>query len=233
MHERIYNFIKAQVKEGGQAYVVCPMVEENDTDLLKSAKEYSSFLSEKLFPLKVGMLHGKMKDAEKNEVMDKFKEGEFHVLVSTTVIEVGVDVPNANLMIVENAERFGLSQLHQLRGRVGRGERESYCVLFASTKNQEAISKLRVIESSNDGFYISEQDLLMRGPGDYFGTRQSGFPALKNSNPVSEVELLYKSKESVELIVSGELSVTTEEEKLVNLGIKKMYDIGNDFGVIN
>jgi ATP-dependent DNA helicase RecG len=165
--------------------------------------------------------------------MDKFKDGQFDVLVSTTVIEVGVDVPNANLMVVENAERFGLSQLHQLRGRVGRGERESFCVLFASTKNQEAIAKLRVIESSNDGFYISEQDLLMRGPGDYFGTRQSGLPVLKNSNPVLEVELLYKSKEAVELIMNRQLCVTEKEKRCIDLEIKRMNEDENGYGIIN
>ncbi len=233
MHERIYNFIKKQAENGSQSYVVCPMVEESDTQNLKSAVEYSNVLSQKLHPLKVGLLHGKMKEAEKVSVMDSFKNGEFDVLVSTTVIEVGVDVPNASLMVIENAERFGLSQIHQLRGRVGRGTKESFCVLIANTKSQEAISKLRVIEASTDGFYISEQDLLMRGPGDYFGTRQSGLPPLKNANPVSEVELLYKTKEAWEMIVNGSFMISETENKLIDFGIKNMYSMDNNCNIIN
>ncbi len=233
MHERIYNFIKKQAQSGGQSYVVCPMVEESDTQNLKAAVEYSNILSQKLKPLKVGLLHGKMKETEKVSVMESFKNGDFDVLVSTTVIEVGVDVPNASLMVIENAERFGLSQLHQLRGRVGRGSRESFCILVANTKSQETISKLRVIESSTDGFYISEQDLLMRGPGDYFGTRQSGLPPLKNSNPVSEVELLYKTKEAWEMIVNRTLEIDDTEMELIDFGIKNMYNMDNNCNIIN
>ena len=233
MHERIYNFIKKQAENGSQTYVVCPMVEESDTQNLKSAVQYSELLSQKLAPLKVGLLHGKMKDLEKTQIMDSFKNAEFDVLVSTTVIEVGVDVPNASLMVIENAERFGLSQLHQLRGRVGRGTKESFCVLIANTKSQEAISKLRVIESSTDGFYISEQDLLMRGPGDYFGTRQSGLPPLKNANPASEVELLYKTKEAYEMIVNNTLQITENEKALIELGIKNMYNMDNNCNIMN
>lgn len=233
MHERIYNFIRKQAENGGQSYVVCPMVEENDTQNLKSAVEYSNVLTQKLAPLKVGLLHGKMKETEKNSVMDSFKNGELDVLVSTTVIEVGVDVPAASLMVIENAERFGLSQLHQLRGRVGRGQKESFCILVANTRNQETISKLKVIEKSTDGFYISEQDLLMRGPGDYFGTRQSGLPPLKNSNPVSEVELLYKTKEAWEMIENGTLAISNTENELISFGIKNMYNMDNNCNIIN
>ena len=233
MHERIYNFIKKQAENKSQTYVVCPMVEESDTQNLKSAVEYSSLLAKKLYPLKVGLLHGKMKDAEKTQVMDAFKNAEFDVLVSTTVIEVGVDVPNASLMVIENAERFGLSQLHQLRGRVGRGNKESFCILIANTKNDETIRKLRVIESSTDGFYISEQDLLLRGPGDYFGTRQSGLPPLKNANPTSEVELLYKTKEAYEMIVNNTLVITEQEKALIDFGIKNMYNMDNNCNIIN
>ena len=153
---KAYGFVKEQIKNGGQAYVVCPLVEENEELDLKSATEFAKELEKDLENVRVGLLHGKMKDAEKTKVMDDFKNKEFDVLVSTTVVEVGVDVPNATVMVIENAERFGLSQLHQLRGRVGRGERQSYCFMFAKTGNMQTIERLKVIEKSTDGFYISE-----------------------------------------------------------------------------
>lgn len=233
MHERVYSFIKKQAEMGQKTYVVCPMVEENEQENLKSAVNYSKLLAEKLLPLKVGLIHGKMKDTEKNEAMDNFKSGDTTVLVSTTVIEVGVDVPSAGIMVIENAERFGLSQLHQLRGRVGRGGNEAFCIMFTSSKSNETIKKLRVIESSTDGFYISEQDLLLRGPGDYFGTRQSGLPPIKNSNPISEVELLYKSKEAWEMVVNKTLEVTDTEKQLIIAGIENMVSEENNCNIIN
>ena len=164
-----------------------------------------------------------MKDAEKTKVMDDFKNKEFDVLVSTTVVEVGVDVPNATVMVIENAERFGLSQLHQLRGREGRGERQSYCFMFAKTGNMQTIERLKVIEKSTDGFYISEQDLKMRGPGDFFGSRQSGLPEIKGIFGEPDMEILEKTTEAVNLLVDKKLTITENERKLLNFIVKKEY----------
>ena len=221
--EKAYNFVKEQIKEGGQAYVVCPLVEESEELDLKSAKEFAEELSQTLHGVKVGLLHGKMKDAEKTKVMDSFKDKEFDILVSTTVVEVGVDVPNATVMIIENAERFGLSQLHQLRGRVGRGQRQSYCFMFAKTSNMQTIERLKVIEKSSDGFFISEQDLKMRGPGDFFGSRQSGLPEIKGVFGEPDMEILEKTTEAVTLLTDKKLSITENERKLLNFAVKKEY----------
>ena len=220
---KTYGFVKEQIKNGGQAYVVCPLVEENEELDLKSATEFAKELEKDLENVTVGLLHGKMKDAEKTKVMDDFKNKEFDVLVSTTVVEVGVDVPNATVMVIENAERFGLSQLHQLRGRVGRGERQSYCFMFAKTGNMQTIERLKVIEKSADGFYISEQDLKMRGPGDFFGSRQSGLPEIKGIFGEPDMEILEKTTEAVNLLVDKKLTITENERKLLNFIVKKEY----------
>ena len=220
---KAYGFVKEQIKNGGQAYVVCPLVEENEELDLKSATEFAKELEKDLENVRVGLLHGKMKDAEKTKVMDDFKNKEFDVLVSTTVVEVGVDVPNATVMVIENAERFGLSQLHQLRGRVGRGERQSYCFMFAKTGNMQTIERLKVIEKSTDGFYISEQDLKMRGPGDFFGSRQSGLPEIKGIFGEPDMEILEKTTEAVNLLVDKKLTITENERKLLNFIVKKEY----------
>ncbi|MBR4288845.1 MAG: hypothetical protein IKT50_05360, partial [Clostridia bacterium] len=172
MRERIYAFIRKHVLEGRQAYVVCPMVEEGELpENVKSAQQHAKLLQEKIFPdLRIGLLHGKMKSKDKDAVMSAFVAGNIDVLVSTTVVEVGVDVPNSVLMVVENAERFGLSQLHQLRGRVGRGKHKSYCILFDSEGTSASSERLKVMCETNDGFKISEADLKLRGPGDFFGS---------------------------------------------------------------
>lgn len=220
---RVYTFLENRIKDGQQAYVVCPLVEESEGLNVKDAVSFSEGLRLKFPDMEIGLLHGKMKDAEKEAVMERFSKGEISVLVATTVIEVGVDVPNATLMIVENAERFGLSQLHQLRGRVGRGEAESHCILFGATRNPETIERLKVIESSTDGFYISEKDLELRGPGDFFGTRQSGVPMLKTANPMADTALLYKAKEAVEDLLCGELVAEKQEKQLLNFVLKQQY----------
>ena len=160
--------------------------------------------------------------------MERFRNREIDILVATTVVEVGVDVANATVMIIENAERFGLSQLHQLRGRVGRGQEQSYCILFANTKNPETIRRLKVIEHSSDGFYISQQDLELRGPGDFFGTRQHGLPVLKTANPVRDMDLLYQSKEAVSLVISRKVALTGNQSKLLKFFINKMFYQEND-----
>lgn len=171
---KAYSFIKKEVAAGRQAYVICPMVEENETLELENVLDYAEKLKKELAGIKVSYLHGKMKPAEKNEIMEAFGRNEIQVLVSTTVVEVGINVPNATVMMVENAERFGLSQLHQLRGRVGRGSHQSYCIFMSSSKGKETKKRLEILNKSNDGFYIASEDLKLRGPGDLFGIRQSG-----------------------------------------------------------
>jgi len=188
--ERAYEFIRKHVSEGRQAYIVCPVIEQSETDL-KSAVEYKENIEVKYFPeFSVGLLHGKMTPADKDTVMNDFKEGRTDILVSTTVVEVGVDVPNAVVMMIENADRFGLSQLHQLRGRVGRGHEKSYCILVTDNHSDEAKKRLKIISSLTDGFRISEEDLKLRGPGDFFGNRQHGLPELKIADIASDTQML-------------------------------------------
>ncbi|MCI8562341.1 MAG: ATP-dependent DNA helicase RecG [Lachnospiraceae bacterium] len=170
-----YRFMEKQVREGHQVYIICPMVEESESSEAENVMDYTNTLREVLSPsIHVEYLHGKMRPALKNEIMESFASGKIDILVSTTVIEVGINVPNATVMMIENAERFGLAQLHQLRGRVGRGKAQSYCIFMAGNPSKETMERLRILESSNDGFYVARQDLKLRGPGDLFGIRQSG-----------------------------------------------------------
>ncbi len=202
MRERINKFAARLVSEGRQIYIVCPMIEESETMELKSALEYAEKLQTQVFPnLRVSHLHGKMKAAEKEAVMREFVAGNIDILVSTTVIEVGVDVPNAALMIIENAERFGLSQLHQLRGRVGRGAHKSYCVLFNGSSSQEAARRLKVLCKTNNGFEISEEDLRLRGPGDFFGSRQHGLPEMKLADLSCDMDTLSVAQEAAKRLL--------------------------------
>lgn len=192
---RLNGFIRKQVEAGHQVYIVCPAVEENEETSLKSAEAWAAALQQTVFPdFRVGLLHGQMKGSEKDAVMRRFSCGEIQVLVCTTVVEVGVDVPDATLMIVENAERFGLSQLHQLRGRVGRGKAKSYCVLLSDNRNPETRARLKALCSTNDGFRIAEQDLALRGPGDFFGKRQHGLPAFKVASLTCDLETLKEAQ---------------------------------------
>ncbi|MEZ5354585.1 MAG: ATP-dependent DNA helicase RecG [Bryobacteraceae bacterium] len=189
--DQVWSFVSAQVAEGRQAYVVYPVIEESETQAMKAAERAHADLSEKVFPgLKVGLLHGRMKPGDKEAAMQAFQRGDTHILVSTTVIEVGVDVPNATVMVIEQAERFGLAQLHQLRGRVGRGGEQSYCLLVTGKVSEAAKERLTAMVESNDGFYLSELDLRLRGPGEFFGTRQSGLPALRIANILRDREIL-------------------------------------------
>ena len=189
--EQVYSFLKRQVDEGRQAYVVYPVIEESETQAMKAAQKMYEHLSREVFPdLAVGLMHGRLGSDEKEAVMQRFKEGRVKILVSTTVIEVGVDVPNATVMVIEQAERFGLAQLHQLRGRVGRGAAQSYCILVTEKMNDTARERIRTLVESTDGFYISEIDLKLRGPGEFFGTKQSGLPSLRVANILRDTEIL-------------------------------------------
>lgn len=219
-HERIYAFIKKEVKKGHQCYIVCPMVEENeefDADR-KSAEEYFTLLSETVFSdCRCALLHGKMKQAKKDEVMTSFKNGETDILICTVVIEVGIDVPNANVIVIENAECFGLSQLHQLRGRVGRSDTLSHCILISDSKGEEASRRFSVLCETNDGFKIAQEDLELRGPGDFFGSRQSGLPTLKIASLMTDSRILYAARSEAEKILEEDPYL----EKKENLQIKK------------
>ncbi|MBE6948444.1 MAG: ATP-dependent DNA helicase RecG [Ruminococcaceae bacterium] len=217
---RVYNFVRKIVGAGNQVYIVCPMVEEGE-DLppeLKSVEEYGKQLKEEIFPdISVGIVHGKMKPKDKERVMSAFGAGETKILVSTTVIEVGVDVPNAVLMIVENADRFGLSQLHQLRGRVGRGKDKSYCILFKGAGGDISAQRLKILCSTNDGFEIAEEDLQLRGPGDFFGSRQHGLPETKISEYTRDIDL-------VKLAQQAALDTLADDPKLDKPENQKLYE---------
>ncbi len=199
----VYNFLRNVLKDGGQAYVVFPLVEESEAMDLKNAVAGFEHISREFPEFKAGLLHGKMKPDEKDRVMKAFESGEVHILVSTTVIEVGINVPNASVMIIEHAERFGLSQLHQLRGRIGRGSRQSYCILMADVKQTRiARERLSTMTSSNDGFHIAETDLRLRGPGDFLGTRQSGLPEFKFADLIEDEPMLCEAASLAEKILA-------------------------------
>ena len=211
-HPRVYNFIRKLVAEGRQAYIVCPMVEENDElpDERKAVTAYAQKLQAEVFPdLKVAFVHGKMKAKEKDAVMVAFAAHETDILVSTTVIEVGVDVPNAAVMVIENAERFGLSQLHQLRGRVGRGKHQSYCILISDNQNEETKQRLKVMTKTADGFKIAEEDLRLRGPGDFFGERQHGLPGLRVADIGCDTQLLKEAQAAAEALLAEDPELET------------------------
>ena len=201
--EGVYSFVAQQIAAGRQAYVVYPIVEESETTAdIKAAEKMYLHLSEKVFPqTRVGLLHGRLSAGIKEKIMQDFQTGELKILVATTVIEVGVDVPNASVMVIEQAERFGLAQIHQLRGRVGRGAEQSYCVLVTSKLGDVARERIRTLKESNDGFYIAEMDMRLRGPGEFFGTRQSGIPGLRLANIVRDTEILEQARtEALRLI---------------------------------
>jgi ATP-dependent DNA helicase RecG len=202
--EQVYSFLKKQVDLGRQAYVVYPVIEESETQAMKAAEKMHGHLSQVVFPdIPVGLLHGRLSTDDKEAAMEKFQRGETKILVSTTVIEVGVDVPNATVMVIEQAERFGLAQLHQLRGRVGRGRDQSYCILVTGKLNETARERIRTLVESNDGFYIAEMDMKLRGPGEFFGTRQSGLPALQIGNILRDADILELARNQAAAFVAN------------------------------
>lgn len=223
MRPRIYNFIRKHISQGRQAYIVCPLVEESESLDLKNASEYAKHLQNKVFPdFTVALLHGKQKTKEKEGIMSHFKAGQIDILVSTTVVEVGVDVPNANIMVIENAERFGLSQLHQLRGRVGRGDFKSYCILFNQSDSPLAKERMKTMCESNDGFVISEKDLKLRGPGDFFGTRQHGLPSMKIANLFTDIHILKEAQQAAEEIITADPALESDKHMSLKSKISKL-----------
>lgn len=221
MRERIYAFLEKNIKAGMQGYIVCPLVAETEKSDLENAEKLHEKLKKTYPHFNIGLLHGKMKAADKNEVMDSFVSGETDILVSTTVIEVGVNVPKSNIIIIENAERFGLSQLHQLRGRVGRGGDQAYCILVAHGKNDVTIKRMKTMCESNDGFYISEQDLKIRGPGDFFGTRQHGLPEMRIANLFSDGDVLIMAQNACDELLKSDRTLSRPE----NMRLKE-YALG-------
>ena len=222
---KAYDFIVNQVNAGHQAYVICPLVEETENTEGKNATDYAKELAQ-ILPehVKVGLLHGKMKNDKKNEVMEAFARNEIQVLVSTTVVEVGVNVPNATVMMIENAERFGLAQLHQLRGRVGRGDAQSYCIMINTSNTKAAKKRLEILNKSNDGFYIASEDLKLRGPGDFFGIRQSGDLAFDIGDIYQDATELQDAAESVKEILETDPELEQEEHGALKREMQKFVD---------
>ncbi len=224
MKERIYKFIEKQLVEQRQCYIVCPLIEESENLDINSAEEVYVYLKEEVFPdFNLGLLHGKMPPKEKDLVMEEFKKNRIQVLVSTTVIEVGVNVPNANIMVIFNAERFGLAQLHQLRGRVGRGEYQSYCILINESMNPISRERMRILQSSSDGFEISEKDLELRGPGEFFGTKQHGLPELKVANLVRDMKILKYAQRDAQEIIRMDSLLQSEEYRNLLLKVRDLF----------
>ena len=225
MRKRITAFIDKQVEAGGQVYVVCPLVEEGETGL-KSAEQHAKDLQNALPHRRVAVLHGRMKNADKDQVMRAFAARKYDILVATTVIEVGVDVPNANLMVVEDADRFGLSQLHQLRGRVGRGTRQSYCIFFGADKGEAARERLKILCKTGDGFEIARADLAQRGPGDFFGRRQHGLPALHVADLAADLALMQDAREEAEAILQHDPAL--EGYPVLRARVERMFAARDD-----
>ncbi|MCL2401210.1 MAG: ATP-dependent DNA helicase RecG, partial [Oscillospiraceae bacterium] len=204
---------------------ICPMVEEGEEDTLKSAKEHYDMLRTQIFPeLRVELVHGKMASRTKDAAMSAFTEGEADILVATTVVEVGVDVPNAALIIVENADRFGLATLHQLRGRVGRGAHKSYCILFGDTSRE----RLEIMRETNDGFKIAEEDLKLRGPGDFFGSRQHGLPEMRIANFAADMEILKSAQRAAETLLNADPQLNSPENRKLAEQIARLFEINAD-----
>lgn len=221
----MYKFIEDQIAQGRQAYLVYPLVEESEKlEDLKAATEMAEHFQNEVFPhLKVGLIHGRMRADEKQEIMERFKNNEINILVSTTVIEVGIDIPNASLILIEHAERFGLAQLHQLRGRVGRSHHKSYCLLIADPSNEDAVRRVKAMERTNDGFEIAEEDLAIRGPGEFFGTRQAGMPDLKVANLIRDARLLEIARTEAFRIAAEDPALVKPEHQMLKQILREKW----------
>ena len=223
---RAYEFVNKHIAQGRKFYVICSMIYKIDNEL-ENVLEYTQNIQRRFPGLTIRPLHGKMKPAEKESIMQEFSKNEIDILVSTVVIEVGVDVPNAVIMLIENAERYGLSQLHQLRGRVGRGKHKSTCILITPSKDVDTLDRLKAFASTSDGFKISEMDLKMRGPGDFFGNRQHGLPAMKIADLTSDMDLLYQAQNCAGRIINGEF----KEEDVVDMvmSTKRLFSRSDEY----
>lgn len=220
---KAYSFIEGEVKSGRQAYIICPMVEESEAIEAENVTEYAESLKRQLdTDIAVGCLHGRMKPKEKNLIMERFSKNEIQVLVSTTVVEVGVNVPNASVIMIENAERFGLAQLHQLRGRVGRGKHQSYCILVSPSKSRKTKERLDILNKSNDGFFIANEDMKLRGPGDLFGIRQSGLMEFKIGDIYTDAAILQNASEAAAIILKEDYDLEREENLMLRSRLEKM-----------
>jgi ATP-dependent DNA helicase RecG len=228
--ERLNGFIRKLASEGRQIFVVCPMVEENEElpTPMKSAEEHAKELAAAFPELRVACVHGKLKAKEKDAVMADFVSGETDVLVSTTVVEVGVDVPNAALMVVENAERFGLSQLHQLRGRVGRGEHKSWCILVSDAESDEVRARLDILCKTNDGFKVAEEDLRLRGPGDFFGSRQSGLPEMHVADLGADTQILQRAQQAALVLLEDDPELAQPENEALRQQVERLFRANAD-----
>ncbi len=222
-HERIYKFLRKNISNGRQCYIVCPLVEESESDLVPATEYYDYLKSTYFTDCTLGLLHGQMKPKDKDAVMKRFYAGEIDLLVSTVVIEVGVDVPNATVMVIENAERFGLSQLHQLRGRIGRGTEESTCVLLSDAQNDEAKERFDIMCKTTDGFLIAKKDLELRGPGDFFGSRQHGLPDMRVANLMTDTRILYEAQKTAKEIVDGSVELSEEEKNALQKEVDRLF----------
>jgi ATP-dependent DNA helicase RecG len=218
-----YEFIRRQVAEGRQAFIVYPLIEESEKMEAAAAVKEHERLSREVFPdLRVALLHGRIKGSEKDSIMRRFQAREFDILVSTAVIEVGIDIPNATVMMVESADRFGLAQLHQFRGRVGRGQHQSYCILMSDSPTPEASERLRLMEALQDGFALAEEDLKLRGPGDFFGTRQSGLPDLRMAR-LSDAALLTLARQEAEAIFHDDPTLAQPEHRVLASEVARVW----------
>lgn len=222
-HERVYAFIKKNIEAGRQAYIVCPLVCEGDSDLVPATEYYDYLKSTYFSDCTLGLLHGQMKPKEKDAIMARFYSGEIQLLVSTVVIEVGVDVPNSTVMVIENAERFGLSQLHQLRGRIGRGKDESFCILISDAENDEAQDRFEIMCKTSDGFKIAKKDLEMRGPGDFFGSRQHGLPDMRIASLMTDTKILYEAQKTAKQLLERSIPVTEDELGRLNGEVQRLF----------
>ena len=224
LRHRAFGFVRARLDEGRQAYVVCPMIEDSESDLF-AVKSYAENAAQgDLKGYTTALLHGRMKAAEKEKVMKQFRDGEIQVLICTTVVEVGVDVPNAAVMVIENAERFGLSQLHQLRGRVGRGQYESSCILITDNTSDDCVKRMKIMSSTSDGFKISEEDLKMRGPGDFFGSAQHGLPPLKIAVIACNMELMNKAQECAKELLESDPTLSLPQHRSLKMDVMRLFN---------
>jgi ATP-dependent DNA helicase RecG len=218
-----YGFIEKEIELGRQAYIVCPLVEESEVIEAQSASEIYNDVKRYFIGRNIGLLHGKMKKDEKNHIMSEFSIGNIDFIVSTTVFEVGVVVPNATIMMIENAERFGLAQLHQLRGRIGRGKHKSYCILVNGSESEESAKRMQIMVDSSNGFEIAEKDLEIRGPGQIIGTRQHGLPEFKIANLCRDQKIMKCVKDEVENLLDGKVELNKDEESIILKKVKHMF----------